>query len=286
MNLPPSIGHNTDLAAEVRERLEALYAPMREQVTALLNRARELPPEVNSDEEMAPQQALRKEMLDLDKALESTRETEKAPHLRRAETTDAFFFSERERLARRVKTGKAGAADILYARCDNWMQRKLAAEEARRREELRLAQLAEDEARRKREAEAQAAAEAAAAAARARKPENIAAHQDAAADHAVAAEVAKVDEMIAGDKLRDAEVQAAARPADMVRTRTETGMATMAKEAFAEVLDKTKLDKEALWPFINEEEIRKALRAWARTTSFKAQMAGAAIGHRPKTNLR
>jgi hypothetical protein len=73
----------------------------------------------------------------------------------------------------------------------------------------------------------------------------------------------------------------------MVRTRLDGGgMATMAQETYAEVVDAGALDKDKLWPFISVSEKEKALRQWARTTDHREQMAGASIGRRPKTVIR
>ena len=60
----------------------------------------------------------------------------------------------------------------------------------------------------------------------------------------------------------------------------------MATEPYALVEDFELLDKAALWPFIKQDVIEQALRAWARTTGHNQQMAGAKIGRRPKTVVR
>ncbi len=68
---------------------------------------------------------------------------------------------------------------------------------------------------------------------------------------------------------------------------TESGtLSTMADEPYAEILDAALLDKNTLWPFISEDAKGKALRAWAKTTGHRQQMAGASIGKRQKSVVR
>lgn len=275
-----------DYAKEITERMGREYAELVRGVDELLAEEEAAPAKINSDAEMTPVLGIIKRMRDADTRAEALRVAEKLPHQRRGEGIDSFFFALRERIARRNKTGKLGMMDRLQLRVHDWQQRKLAEEERRRALALAEARRVEEEALRKQQAEEQAKRDAEAAAARARKPENVAAHEEKAQDHGVAAEVARVDTIIAGDNLRQAEVSAAAKPADMVRTRTDEGMATMGREAYAEVVDYAKLDINVLRPFIKQEAIAMALRSWARTTSHSVPMDGASIGFRPKTVIR
>ena len=53
-----------------------------------------------------------------------------------------------------------------------------------------------------------------------------------------------------------------------------------------EITDVTKLDMAALWPFIKEDHILMALRAWAKTKSHRTPMAGATIELRNKGQIK
>jgi hypothetical protein len=46
------------------------------------------------------------------------------------------------------------------------------------------------------------------------------------------------------------------------------------------------LDKDLLWPFLKEEHILMALKAWAKTKSHKTPMAGAVIEMRNRGGIR
>lgn len=289
-NEGPGIGHNDPgaggAAERVTEQLNENYGELLRNVDALLEEARQAPKEINSDEEMTPVVGLVKRLRDAAKRCEAHHDAEKAPHLRAGEAVDGFFFKVWEKLARRNKAAKPGAADVLTARVHDYQERKLAAEKAKRERERIEAERRERAAREEAERLQREAEEKRLAAERARKAEKIEEKTTAAQIAEGKADLAGVNAMIAGDAARQAEVAAKAKPADLVRTRTAEGMATMPQEAYAEVDDYDKLDKAKLWPFINRGEIDKALRAWARTTGHKVEMDGARIGHRNRTNIR
>lgn len=279
-NLPPND------AQLVTDQMARDYAALVDTVDALLEKAKGAPEKIESDDEMAPVVGLIKELRDADKRLESHREAEKLPHLRRSNAIDGFFFAIRDLLGRRVKTAKMGAIDILQARVHDWQTRKLLAEQQRRAREAAEAAERERVAREAQDRADREAEEARLAAERARKPETIEAKTAVAQEAAVVADAAQVETLIAGDAAAAASLATFAKPADLVRTRTDEGMATMAREAYAEVTDFDKLDRAKLWPFIRREEIEKALRAWAKTGGHRETMEGASIGHRQKTVVR
>jgi len=215
------------------------------------------------------------------------REKEKEPYLRGGNAVDQFFFAIIDKLKRRDKKAKPGAADRLYALIDAYQQRKLAEERAKRERDAAEALRIETA---KRDAATKAAREAEElrlAAERARKPE-IVVEKDSAAKVAEAkADETKVDATVATIKADEALAQTRASSADMVRTRVDGGpLNTMGKEAFAEVVNVMELDKAMLWPFINQDEIAKALRSWAKVTGHKVEMKGANIGFRDKSVIR
>lgn len=283
----PGMGHNIDDATDVVVRLETDYAAEVRDAEALMDEARDFPKEVNDDDTMLSGSALVKRLNDSCKLLESHRVKEKAPFLRGGQAVDSFFMRVIEKVTRQKKTDKPGAADIIHARVDSYNQRKLAEEQARRQREREQAEAAERETARKAEAARIAAEEAAKAAERARKPENIAARTDEANTAAQVADQTSVDAAVATLVADDAIAAAAAKPADLVRHRGDTGvMTTMRQEGYAEIVDVMLLDKNALWAFIKTDAIESALKQWARTTGHKQQMSGADIGFRNKTVIR
>lgn len=274
-------------AAEEAERLSRDYAETVRTVDELEVRFNFMPAEIANQAEKDKVAALIKDMRDANKRVEGFRELEKQPHFRRSQGVDGFFFRLSERLFRRDRKDQPGAADTLQQRLTAYDSRILLAEQERRRLE---AQEAERIARQKIEAQMKAEREAEAArlaAARARKAETTAAKTEAAQQAQAAASEAAVQSQIAADQADAARMDTYARPAEIMRQRGESGvMTTMARENYAEVIDEALLDKAALWPFISIDAKEKALRAWARNTGHRQQMAGAAIGDRPKSQVR
>lgn len=297
-DLPPQAGHNLlplphqirseeDLPALVTEYLGEEFGRFPKQVTELLDEARAIPKVIENDADMGKAAAVAKRLRDLTKEIESTHAAEKAPYLRSGQSCDSFFFTLWDKCVRRSKTSNPGAADILQARVDEWTQKKWRAEQAKRDEEARKAREEADVRRKAEEAAQRKAEEDRLAAERARKPETAAA-KGAVADLAEAnASAARVEADLAADRAQQAHIDSLAKPADMVRTRTDSGaLVTMGREGFALITDETLLDKDILWPFISEKEKEKALRSWAKNTGFNKPMEGAEIGFRNKTVIR
>jgi hypothetical protein len=276
-----------DFALVTTAFLNEEYARQPGIVTALLNEARELPEVIEDDDTKGKVASLIKRLRDTTKALESFREKEKLPYLRGGQAVDQFFFGLEDKLARRDKKAKAGAADVLSNRLTDYdvrilekireERRRLAAKEERRALE------AQEEASRA----AAAAEEARIAAERARKPETAAAKEAVAEVKQEQAGEAKVNAALAIGKAEEAHISTLAKPADIMRMRGEDGtLSTMATEPYAEIENETLLDREKLWPFISLDAKEKALRAWAKTGGYNQQMAGAKIGRRPKSVVR
>lgn len=289
-NAPPDHG------ALAAERMNEEYGDLKKTVDELLAEALPLigskekniaPVYVTDDATMGDFAKLVKRLRDVAVQLASHHKREKEPYLRAGQAVDRFFFGLHELCTRRNRTDKPGAADILQARIDDFMQRKLAQEQARRNEEARLAREEEDRLTRKRLADEEAARQALAASERARKTENVEAHQAKAADHAASAASSKAEENIARERAVETANAAAAKPADLVGTRVSDDVkVTMARENYAEVDDVAKLSMADLWPFVDDDAKVKALKAWAKVTQYKRQMEGARIGSRPKTVIR
>lgn len=276
-----------DYAAEESARLALEYKNLEAEATDLLAEARKAPEIVEDEETAGWFTTLIKRFRDLDSRVEKVRVGEKLPHMRREDAVDSFFFRLRERLARRKKTDKPGGLDVLLARLNDYNQRRLAEEEARREAARREAERVEQAAREKAAAEQRAADEAAAAADRARKAKNIEAHQQVADQHQQAADTASADAEIARDKVIETRADATAKPADMVRERHQGGaLNTMRQVWVVEIEDSMKLDPVALWAFVKDDHKLMALRSWAKTTNYKKPMDGALIEQRNETVVR
>lgn len=276
-----------DHAAIVMDRLTHEYTEIQRSVADALEEARKLPKEVADEAAQSEYASVIKRLRDLDARVEGIRLAEKEPFLRSGNAVDSFFKSLRSKLFRQGKNDQAGAADVLQARVNDY-QRRIEAEERRRRdEEARKAREEEDRLRREREEQERLQREEEAKAARARKVEN----EDAANARAKAAadEAARLraQEDLARDARRQAEQDAAAKSADLVRTRTESGHMVTAKQVpYVEITDRMQLDFEQLKPFFKDSDVLAALKAWAKVVQHKKQMPGAIIEMRSEAVIR
>lgn len=276
-----------DFARQEVDRLEQDYALVAKTAEELIAEAEPLPAEIPDDDGKGVVVDLIKRMRDTAARAEALRVTEKEPHFRRGQGVDQFFFRIIDRLARRDRKNREGVADTLQSRLTRYDTRKLEEERAR------LRRIAEEEARKAREAKAEEdrktreAEEKRLAAERARKPETKEVKAAEAEQAEIAASEAAVETQIADRAAEEAYVGTLAKPADLMRTRTQGGtLSTVARENYAEIVDASKLDVAKLWPFISLDAKEKALKAWARNTGFGQQMDGAAIGSRPKSVVR
>jgi hypothetical protein len=284
------IGDNTqtiDYAAEEIARLQQDYAHIPTSVQELRDEAAAIALPINDTDTKGAVMSLIKRMRDQAKAIIGIHELEKAPHYRRGQGVDQFFFGLHEILAKRNPRDKAGLADTLNAALTDYDNRILAAEMERRRQEAERLRR-EAEAKAKTEAEAiRKAEEARLAAERARKAETQEAKGKLADWVEQQAAAIAAEATTAHDKAEEAYINTFAKPADIMRTRgTDGTLGTMKQEPYAEIVDAAKLQMELLWPFISIDAKEKALRSWARTTGHKVQMEGAAIGFRNKSQVR
>jgi hypothetical protein len=270
-------------AARIRKDYAALFTS----VSNLIERFRALPKVINDEATLNKYGPPISEANELVKRLKAFHEAEKAPFLGGGRGVDNVFFGEWDRLSRRKEGNAAGAVNIAQARVDDYAQRLLEAEQAKRAEEARQA----FEKQRKLDEEAaelrRVADDLAAAAARARKPENIEAHREAAAQYADAAAQTEFHADRAAELAEDARIDTLAKPADMVRTRLTSGsMLGMRSEPSVVITNVKLLNKEDLWPFLKEEHILMALKSYAKTKNYDVEMEGAVIGKRNKGSLR
>lgn len=274
-----------EYARRITEQMQRDYKSYFDNITALLDTARQQPTKVDSDATATAVGLVIKNIREADRQGEAYRVAEKEPHKAAADAIDAIFFAAREKLARRNsrdRSLKPGAADILQARVDEYLERKRVEEENRRQREAQEAARVAREAQEKALRDAREAEELAQAAARARKPENVAARTEEAAKAAEIADAASVEAAIATEQAQDARLATMAKPADMSRTRGFGVLLTQARESYAIMVDRTKLDWSKLAPFFTDAEVEKALRAWAKITNHVQNMDGAEIGFRRK----
>lgn len=276
-----------DYAGEVVARLSKDYAELMSTVSGTLAKLRDLPKIIEDEVIFDAYAVVIREARDINKRLDAYHDSEKIPYLRAGQGVDQFFFGQQEKLARRKKSDPAGGIDIADARVDDYMQKKLAAARAER-ERIATEEAAKAAAEQARvDAARKAAEEAAAKAARARNESNIAAHQAEAARQAQIAEDGRLEAIRLAQLAEDARIETKASAADMTRTRLDSGaIGTMGTVPVVEIIDVTLLDKAALWPFLKDEHILMALKAWAKTKSHKAAMSGALIELRNKGQVR
>lgn len=206
------------------------------------------PPVLEDDEDLEVIRLLSAKARGAYKRCEELRDETKRPHLEAGRTIDAFFKA----LSARME--KANTA--LMMRATLYLDKKRAAEEARRRaEEARQRQEAERKSREAEEAASAGEAERAARAAAAAAEAESRAHQ--------AAEPVKAT--------------------DLARTQTAGGTATLSERWMFEITDFSALDLNALRPYLGRADIEKAIRALVR--AGRRQLAGVRIFQETKARL-
>jgi hypothetical protein len=275
-------------AERVSEALKRDYGALEQGIDSLLTEARAAPKEANDDPTAAQLGLIVKQLHDAYARAESYRTAEKEPHLRAGQAVDAWFKGLQGKLRRhnpKDRHEQPGAADILQARIDDFLERKrLAEEQARRAEAARLA--AEARARADEEARARlAAADAAAAAERARNADRIAEKSALAKVEAERAAAAAIEAEVARQAAQEAHIATLAKPADMSRTRGDGVLLTQAREGYVILTDRNQISLatlEVLLPYLTDAELEKAARGFARTTNHSRQLDGFEIGFRRK----
>lgn len=290
----PGIGDNTqniDYAAEETKRLDSDYAGLARSVEEIIAEAEAIPLPIADGDGKVIVTKMIKRLRDTATRVEGIREIEKQPHLRRGNAVDNWFGRLRTALRKDNKRDRDAIADKLQAELTNYDSRLLAAEQERRRLEAEKAAreaaakaAAEEKARREAE-EARLAAE------RARKPETTIAKEEVASKAEETAAAATVEAKLAEAKAEDAYISTLARPADIMRQRSDDGvLSTMGTEKFAEITDLSALDIAKLRPFIKLEALEQALRGYASSVGYSSdermQIAGARFGTRPKSLVR
>lgn len=286
----PGSNQAPDFAQIVTDRIASEYAEFKTTLADMRSEADKLPNPVTSDDDALASGALIKRFRDLDSRVEAVRIMEKEPYLRGGNAVDSWFNVLRDMIGKRNKndrSAKPGIADVLQARINDYQDRKLAAERARLAAQQAEAARVAQEAARKAAEEARQAEEARLSAERARKPENIVTKNAAAVEQERRAIEAQIEAKRQADQAEEARLDTLASAADLVRTRGSDSsgagvLLTSQKEPYALLVDRNKVDMNALRPYFTEAEIEKALRGWAKATGHRTQMEGAEIGHRNK----
>lgn len=266
----PKIGDNVGVpyAEGVLDRLELDYGQLLDNAKDTLSDADELPSTVESAIDVSAVAGIVVKLRDLVARGESHRVAEKEPYLRAGNAVQTFF-------SKRVIEPLDAKRKELTRRIDVFKQRQLAEERARREAEAAAARKAMYEAEKLRQ-------EAEAKARRARSAENIEAQKKEAAR-------AKIEAEMAAAKAEETHLATMASSSSLVGERFEgdrSGMVGMRKVPVVFIDDVSKLDLEALRPYLKEEALLSALRAWAKATNYSREMAGATVGMRDATNVR
>jgi hypothetical protein len=290
INTRAVIGSNTpdaiDYAREESERLRRDYAALETTVDELSEQAEAIT-EIKDADDKGVVVDLIKNHRDAVKRISGLHELEKAPHYRRGQGVDQFFFGLWDRLLKRDKKNRDGQGDRLGKMLTEYDVRMLAEENERRRkaaEEAARIEAARIEAQRRAE---QAAEDARLKAERARTAATTVAKEAAAREAEDAASAARIEAAVATAKAEETHVATLARPADIMRTRTDTGtLSTMQQETFAEIEKAELLDALKLWPYVKFDAKQAALNSWARSTDYREAMPGAKVGRRPRSAVR
>lgn len=290
-NFPPlarSIAAETgDFAQVVTAFLEEEYRQYPEQLNQLLDGARNLPETITSIEDKDATATVVKQLRDLRAKFDAFQKKEKQPYWRGGQAVDQFFFGMMDKIARRSRENRAGAADVLLARMTDYNNRVIAAEQERRRREAAEAARVAREAQEKADQERVEAEDARLRAERARNEERRAERAEEARAAETQASASHVEATVTTARAEEAHIATFVKPAEIVRSRGNDGtLSTVQQEKYAVMVDRAQLDKDKLWPFIPAAEIEKALRAWAKTTDYSVQMPGAEIGRRNKSVVR
>jgi hypothetical protein len=209
--------------------------------------AHDVPPVAEDDADLAAITAYVKDIRTERKRIADIGDSEKRPYLEAQRTLHTWFNALATRLGE--------LQDAVEARGNRYLEKKREAERRRREEIERKARA---EAEQLRQAAFEAAKQAAAAREQAASESKVHAHP-ALEQQAQAAMTVAVE---AEDKADAAARAVAAKPADMTRTRTTAGTASIStKIEFS--FDRDKVDLEALRPFLREDELRAAINAIA-----------------------
>jgi hypothetical protein len=253
MNAPArtAVADDNRLPLITLDQLKRDFAHVETAIAALEARAAASPLVLEDDEDLASVTGLVGELGKAAKRADELRDVQGRPHLEAQRTINTFFKSFETRL----KT----ARDKIGQRATAYMNKKAeAAREVQRQVEARARALADAKARE------------AADALKAGDAERAHAAQAASDNHANSA-----------DHAADA---AAAKPADLARTQTDSGTATLAQTWDFEIENIDLVDLEALRPFFVRAAVEAALRQFVK--SGRREIKGARIFSKTAARFR
>lgn len=285
-------------APPLEERLPIDYAADLEAVDAVAARATAAPKAIEADDDLAILSAIVKDSRSLGKQLEAKRVAEKTPFDNASKTVHTFFKARQDRLEtivtamdKRIKTYLDAKAAAERAARQAEADRQRAAEAQKRaeaEEQLRLA--AEAQRAAQKEAADRAAAEQAQRAADAPAPVRVSAppavNSDVHETRMVDAAVAFAASAGHASEARAAERGAAAKPADLARTRTDAGLATLQTFVDFEVVDWDAVSLVKLRAFIKQEHVEQAIRVFVKTHGMTQTLPGVRIFENTRSNVR
>lgn len=222
-------------------------------VAELEERASFVPSEIFDDAEQGKLQDVIKAIDDQAKIVETTREGVKGPYLTATRVIDGYFKTLSD--AKGQKQGRLDKIRMALATVGNaYLRKKEAEARATRQAEVdRVRKVEENNRRLAREAE-----EAAERLRDRNRPTAAAEKETVAAAHTTQAG-------IAAQAAADAEQAAAVPPADLARTRSDSGtLGTLAAEWGHTIVDLDEVPASKLWPYISRGEKEKAIRTFIK----------------------
>jgi len=233
------------------DQLKRDFAHVETAIAALETRTAESPLVLEDDDDLAAVTGLAGELGKAAKRADELRDIQGRPHLEAQRTINTFFKSFETRLK--------NAKDKISQRATLYMNKKAEAARAKQREE---------------EARARELADA-------KQREADEALKAGKADQAHAAQAASDNLNNRADHAADA---AAAKPADLARTQTDSGTATLAQSWEFEIENIDVIDLEALRPFIPQTAIEQAMRGFIK--SGRREIKGARIFSKTAARFR
>lgn len=264
-------------AQRITEQMAADYRDLAEETTNKLTEARAGVPEtIETEEQLGLVNRIVVELRDIAAKAVAFHKKEKEPFLRGGQAVDSFFFDIRDRATK--------AGDIIGKRGHAFNLRKLESERVKAAAEAEAARKLADEKKAEEDRLAADAEEARQKLERARKPETIEKLAVEATQIEKKAETAAVDAAVTRADAQVAQQATQRSSADIARVRHDSGrLSTMKQVGYVEITDFDKLPTERLWPYLKNEHIEAAVKAFAKKTGHKVSLPGAIIEMRDDT---
>lgn len=252
----PQPGNNVRPPLVSADQLKIDFAHLESTVEQLAARGNSFPSAIEDDDDLAvANKIVADSRAEIDK-VDRAREAEKRPYLEAGRVVDAYFKTLTSRLDRMKTAINDRATRYLNKKADD--ERKARDEAARK---------AQEEAHRKAQEAIDAAAKAPAGAP---TPQTSAAMTEASQA-----------QMRADDKSAEAQ----APRADMARTRTDGGTATLVDDWQFEITNFDQIDLNKLRPYFSRPDVEKAIRRHVGINKDSQPIAGVRIFNKPKARM-